>query len=238
MVLRKKSTKKEQGRIKVSKTTRPRKSAIPDSDSFPIVGIGASAGGLKAIELFFKAMTAGKQSGMAYIIVQHLDPEHKSILSELVGKYTQMDVHVIEDGMKVQPNCVYIIPPNCNMAFFHGSLQLMKPVLPRGLRLPIDFFFRSLAEDLRERAICIILSGTGTDGTLGLKAIKGEGGMAIVQSPESAAYDGMPRSAISTGLIDFVLPPEQIPEQLEGYVQRVFQNKAFPITNTVLHGED
>lgn len=240
MVIRKKSVKKEQGRIKVSKTTRLQKpkTAISDPEGFPIVGIGASAGGLNAIELFFKAMTADKQSGIAYIIVQHLDPEHKSILSELVSKYTRMDVHVIEDGMKVQPNNVYIIPPNCDMAFFHGSLQLMKPVLPRGLRLPIDFFFRSLAEDLHERAICIILSGTGTDGTLGLKAIKGEGGMAIVQSPESAAYNGMPSSAISTGLVDFVLPPEQMPEQLEGYVQRVFRNKAFPITSTALRSED
>ena len=124
--------------------------------------------------------------------------------------------------MEVQPNCIYIIPPNRDMAFLHGKLHLLEPAAPRGLRLPIDFFFRSLAQGQDERAICVVLSGTGTDGTQGLKAIKGEGGMAMVQAPESAAYDGMPRSAIATGLVDYVLPPDKMPEQLIAYVQHAF----------------
>ena len=160
---------------------------------------------------------------------QHLDPDHKSILIDLVKKYTKMPVFKVEDGMQVQPNCVYIIPPNRDLAFLHGKLHLMEPSAPRGLRLPIDYFFRSLAQDQRERAIGIVLSGTGTDGALGLKAIKGEGGIALAQAPESAAYDGMPRSAIATGAMDYVLPPEQMPEQLIAYVQRAFGHRARPI---------
>jgi two-component system CheB/CheR fusion protein len=190
--------------------------------SFPIVGIGASAGGLAAIEAFFAAIAPDTESGMAFVLVQHLDPDHKSILLDLVKRYTRMQVYKVEDGMEVQPNCTYIIPPNRDMAFLHGKLHLLEPAAPRGLRLPIDFFFRSLAQDRGERAICVVLSGTGTDGTLGLKAIKGEGGMAMVQAPESAAYDGMPRSAIATGLVDYVLPPDKMPEQLIAYVRHTF----------------
>jgi len=196
---------------------------------FSVVGIGASAGGLVAIEAFFAAMPADTESGMAFVVVQHLDPDHKSILIDLVKKYTKMRVYKVEDGMWVQPNCIYIIPPNCDMAFLKGKLHLLEPSAPRGLRLPIDFFFRSLAQDQRERAICVVLSGTGTDGTLGLKAVKGEGGMAMAQAPESAAYDGMPRSAIGTGLVDYVLPPDKMPEQLIAYVQYAFGHRPKPI---------
>jgi two-component system, chemotaxis family, CheB/CheR fusion protein len=181
---------------------------------FPIVGIGASAGGLAAFEAFFSGMPADTDPNMAFVLVQHLAPDHKSLLTELIRRYTRMKVFEVEDGMKVRQNCAYIIPPNRDMAFLNGELQLMEPATPRGQRLPIDFFFRSLAADQHERAICIILSGTGSDGTLGLRAIKGEGGMAMVQSCESAEYDGMPRSAIATGLVDFVLPPDQMPERL------------------------
>ena len=166
---------------------------------------------------------------MAFVVVQHLDPDHKSILIDLVKRYTKMQVYKVEDGMEVQPNCIYIIPPNRDMAFLNGKLHLLEPSAPRGLRLPIDFFFRSLAQDQHERAICIVLSGTGTDGTLGLKAIKGEGGMAMVQAPESAAYDGMPRSAIATGLVDYVLPPDKMPEQLIAYVQHAFGHRPKPV---------
>ncbi len=193
--------------------------------SFPIVGIGASAGGLAAIEAFFAAMPPDTASGMAFVVVQHLAPDHKSILIDLVKKYTRMQVFLVEDGMEAQPNCVYIIPPNRDMAFLHGKLHLMEPSAPRGLRLPIDFFFRSLAQDQHERAIGIVLSGTGTDGTQGLKAIKGEGGMAMAQAPESAAYDGMPRSAIATGGVDYILSPEKMPEQLIAYVQHAFGHR-------------
>ncbi len=121
--------------------------------------------------------------------------------------------------MEVRPNCAYIIPPNRDMAFLHGRLCICwSRCRPRGQRLPIDFFFRSLAQDQHERAICIVLSGTGSDGTLGVRAIKGEGGMVMAQNPESTDYDGMPRSAIATGLVDYVLPPAEMPAQLIAYV--------------------
>ncbi len=191
--------------------------------NFPIVGIGASAGGLEAFEQFFTNMPS--DSGMAFVLVQHLDPTHPSILGELVRRYTRMEVLEIEDGMAITPNRAFIIPPNCDMGIVNGKFQLLKPVAPRGLRLPIDFFFRSMAEDQKERAICIILSGTGTDGTLGLKEIKGAGGMAMVQDPDSSKYDGMPRSAIGTGLVDYTLPPDRMPEQLIAYVKHAMSKE-------------
>ncbi len=197
---------------------------------FPIVGIGASAGGLAAFEAFFSGMPANTDPGMAFVLVQHLAPDHKSILTDLVRRYTRMQVFEVEDGMRVLPNCTYIIPPNRDMAFLNGTLQLMEPAAPRGQRLTIDFFFRSLAQDQRERAICIVLSGTGSDGTLGMRAIKGEGGMAMAQNPESTQYDGMPRSAIATGLVDFVLPPAEMPAQLISYVAHAFGKHPRPIT--------
>jgi two-component system CheB/CheR fusion protein len=189
---------------------------------FPIVGIGASAGGLAAIEEFFAAMPAGDSLGMALVLVQHLDPDHKSLLLDLVRRYTQIEVAWAEDGMEVQPGCAYVMPPNKDMALVDGHLLLLDPEAPRGQRLPIDHFFRSLAADQHERAVCVVLSGTGSDGTLGLRAVKGEGGMAIVQTPESAGYDGMPRSAITTDLVDYVLAPAEMPEQLIDYVSRAF----------------
>jgi two-component system CheB/CheR fusion protein len=134
---------------------------------FPIVGIGASAGGLKAFEAFFAGMPADQNSGMAFVLVQHLAPDHESILADIVQRYTHLPVFEVEDGMVVQPNCAYIIPPGRDMAALHGALHLLEPRQPRGQRMPIDFFFRSLAEDQHERAIGIVLSGTGSDGTLG-----------------------------------------------------------------------
>ena len=202
-----------------------RPAAPPD---FPVVGIGASAGGLAAIEEFLAAMPSGESSGMAFVLVQHLDPDHKSLLLDLVQRYTQMEVNWAEDGMEVHPGCAYVMPPNKDMALIGGRLALLEPEAPRGLRLPIDYFFRSLAADRRERAVCIVLSGTGSDGTLGLRAVKGEGGMAIAQSPETAAYDGMPRSAIDTGLVDYVLAPAEMPEQLLGYASRAFGRSRRP----------
>ncbi len=196
--------------------------------NFPVVGIGASAGGLAAIEEFLAAMPAGDSLGMALVLVQHLDPDHKSLLLDLVKRYTQIEVAWAEDGMEVLPGCAYVMPPNKDMALVDGRLVLVEPEAPRGLRLPIDYFFRSLAADQHERAVCIVLSGTGSDGTLGLRAIKGEGGMAIAQSPESAGYDGMPRSAIGTGLVDYVLSPAEMPEQLLGYLSRAFGREQRP----------
>lgn len=195
---------------------------------FPIVGIGASAGGLAAFEAFFSGMPAGTDPGMAFVLVQHLAPDHKSILSDLIRRYTRMKVFEVEDGIAVQPNCVYIIPPNRDMACMNGTLQLLEPSEPHGHRLPIDFFFRSLARDRRERAICIVLSGTGSDGTLGVRAIKGEGGMVMAQTPDTTEFDGMPRSAIATGLVDFELAPAEMPAQLIAYATRAFGYRAEP----------
>ena len=197
----------------------------PESQSrtgFPSVGIGASAGGLAAFEAFFSGMPAATDPGMAFVLVQHLAPDHKSILTDLIRRYTRMQVFEVVDGMQVQHNCAYIIPPNCDMAFLNGTLQLLPPAAPRGQRLPIDFFFRSLAQDQHERAICIVLSGTGSDGTLGLRAIKGAGGMAMAQNPASTEYDGMPRSALATGLVDYELPPAEMSAQLIAYVSHAF----------------
>ncbi len=189
---------------------------------FPIVGIGASAGGLAAFEAFFSQMPANTSPGMAIVLVQHLARDHKSILSELIRRCTNMQVFDVEDGMTVQTNCAYIIPPNRDMSLKDGKLYLFEPSSARGLRLPIDFFFRSLAHDQREDAICIVLSGTGSDGTLGLRAVKGEGGLVMVQTPETTEYDGMCKSAIQTGMVDFVLAPDQMPAQLLAYVSHAF----------------
>ena len=190
---------------------------------FPIVGIGASAGGLKAFGEFFSAMPA--DSGMAFVLVQHLAPDHKSILCELISRYTSMQVFEVEDGMTVQINCVYVIPPSRDMALLHGTLQLIDPHVHHGQRLSIDYFFRSLAQDQHELAIGIVFSGTACDATLGLSAIKGEGGLVMAQSPDSAEFDGMPRSAIATGLMDYELPPGEMPAKLMDYATHAFRNR-------------
>ena len=195
---------------------------------FPVVGIGASAGGLAAFEEFFSGMPADTDPGMAFVLVQHLAPNHKSILTELIQRYTRMQVFEVEDGMTVQPNCAYVIPPNRDMAFLNGSLQLLEPSAPRGQRLPIDFFFRSLATDQHERAICIVFSGTGSDGTLGVRAVKNEGGMVMAQRPDSTEFDSMPRSAIATGVVDYELAPAEMPAQLIAYASRAFGHLARP----------
>lgn len=189
---------------------------------FPIVGIGASAGGLAAFENFFSAISDDTNPGMAFVLVQHLDPNRKSMLADLIGRYTQMPVYEVKDVMVVQPNCVYVIPPSFDMILEYGTLQLQETAESRGLHLPIDLFFRSLALNKQELSIGIILSGTGEDGTLGARAIKDAGGVVIVQSPESSEYDGMPRSAIATGLADYILPPAEMPAQLIAYVNQVF----------------
>jgi two-component system, chemotaxis family, CheB/CheR fusion protein len=190
--------------------------------AFPIVGIGASAGGLAAFEAFFAGMPAGAGPGMAFVLVQHLAPDHKSILSELIRRYTRMQVFEVEDGMTVRPDCAYIIPPGRDMAILNGTLQLLEPSAPRGQRLPIDFFFRSLVQDQHEHAIGIVLSGTGSDGALGVRAIKGEGGMVMAQNPASTEFDGMPRAAIATGLVDYELPPAEMAAHLIAYVAHAF----------------
>jgi two-component system, chemotaxis family, CheB/CheR fusion protein len=196
-----------------------------------IVGMGASAGGLEAFETFFRSMPA--ESGMAFVLVPHLDPGHLSIMTELVQKCTKMEVFQIDDGMEVRANRVYVIPPRKDLAILHGVLQLIEPIGAPGPRMPIDYFFRSLAQDQGERAIAIILSGMGTDGTVGLRAIKGELGMAMAQDISSAKYDGMPRSAVDTGIVDYVLPPGDMPEYLLRYADHAGQKAAVKISPPV-----
>ncbi len=187
---------------------------------FPIVGIGASAGGLETFKRLFSDMPT--DTGMAFVLVQHLDPHHESIMAELVGKTTKMPVTQVEDEMKIERDHVYMIPPNADLVIDGDRLRLTEPVKERGIRMPIDSFFRSLAEQCRERAICIVLSGTGSDGSLGLKAVKGVGGMAMAEDPEQAHYDGMPKAAVATGEVDFVLPVEEMPDRLVRYSQHPY----------------
>ena len=206
--------------------------ALPEDQpppGFPVVGIGASAGGLAAFEAFFSSLPAA-DTGMAFVLVQHLDPNHKSILTDLIRRYTRLPVFEVEDGMVVRPNCIYVISPGHNMALLNGALQLLEPSEPRDQRLPIDFFFRSLAQEQRERAIGIVLSGTGSDGTQGVRAIKGEGGMVMAQNTASTEFDGMPRSAIGTGLVDYELPPAEMPAQLIAYAKHAFGRPPRPGT--------
>jgi len=191
---------------------------LPES-GFPIVGIGASAGGLEALELFLANVSAG--SGMAFVIVQHLDPTRKGMLVELLRRSTSMPVLQVKDRTRVKPNCVYVIPPNKDMSILHGVLHLLVPSAPRGLRLPIDFFFRALAEDQQENSIGVILSGMGSDGTLGVRAIKEKAGLVLVQEPASAKFDSMPRSTIEAGLADVIAPVEALPGKINAYLQHV-----------------
>jgi len=192
------------------------------SADFPIVGIGASAGGLAAFEAFFTHLPSDTDIGMALVLIQHLDPEHKSILSELIRRFTRLPVFEVEDGMVVQRNAIYVIPANKDLALFHGRLHLMDPIILKGIHLPIDHFFRSLAQEKGERAIGIVLSGAGSDGALGVRAIKEVGGMVMAQAPATAEFASMPDSAIATGLVDYVLPPEEMPAQLSAYVRHAF----------------
>lgn len=186
-----------------------------NSDQFLIAALGASAGGLEAFENFFRHMPA--DAGIAFAVVQHLAPDHASALPELLARHTSMSVEQARDRTKVVPNQVYIIPPNATLTIKNRILHVASPAEPRGHRMPIDSLFSSLAEDCGENAVCIMLSGTGTDGTVGLRAIKEYGGMAMAQTLESAQYDAILRSAIATGLVDHVLPVEEMPAKLLEY---------------------
>jgi len=215
----------------VRKITSPSQKGKPD---FPIVGIGSSAGGLEALQELFTNMPS--DTGMGFVVVTHLDPSHVSIMPELLKKCTDMSVYQVKDGMEVKPNNIYVIPPNKTMGILHGKLILLELSEPHGLRLPIDFFLRALAQDRGRAAICLILSGSGTDGTLGLRAIKGEAGLAIVQEPSSAKYDGMPRQAIDSSLADFILRPSEMPARLvsfAGYSKNEFIKKRPTATVTL-----
>lgn len=189
-----------------------------ENAGFPIVGIGASAGGLEALEVFFKEMLP--ESGMAFVVITHQAAEHVSLLPDLLQKHTKMSVCEVTVGTPVVPNTIYLPKPGSYLALLHAVLQPMSSETTSGsVQFPIDYFFRSLADDQKEKAICIVLSGTGTDGTLGVQAVKGMGGMVMVQDEHSAKFAGMPTSAIATGLVDYVLPPAQMPHRLLAFVQ-------------------
>lgn len=187
-----------------------------DNSTPVIIALGASAGGLDALEQFFAQIPAA--SGVAFVVIQHLEPNHQGMLPELLQRVTPLTVIQAGDRMSVKPDWVYVIPPNRDLSILHGKLHLLEPQAIRGLRLPIDAFFRALADDQRERAIGVILSGMGADGTLGLGAIKENAGLALVQSPESAQFDSMPRSAIEAGLADIVAPPHELWEKILAFL--------------------
>ena len=175
-----------------------------------VIGIGASAGGLEALQQFFEYMPPN--SGLSFVVIQHLSPDYKSLMADILGKHTEMPVRQAENATDIRPDTVYLIPPKKYMTIKDGKLRLAEA--PGSLNHPIDAFFQSLAEEKREHSIAVVLSGTGTDGTNGVKAVKEVGGLVIAQAPESAKFDGMPRSVINTGLADFVLSPEEIAEEI------------------------
>jgi len=213
---------KKKAKLNAGRRTRGRAANMPGR-AFPVVGIGASAGGLEAFTELLRHLPLG--TGMAFVVVQHLDPAHQSILPELLARTTQMPVSQVAHGMALAPNCVYVIPPNTNMAVEQGVLKLQPRPKTAGAHRAIDFFFESLAEDQRQRAIGVILSGTASDGTLGLEAIKAEGGLTFAQDA-SAKYDSMPRSAIAAGCVDSVLSPKGIAEELARIARHPYVNGA------------
>ena len=215
------------------KKTQPITATAHTRPLFPIIGIGASAGGLAAFEAFFSGMPNDPKPNMAFVLIQHLSPDYCSILSELIQKHTLMPVHQVEDNMLVQPNCVYIIPPNHDMTLLNGALRLHSPTEPRGHRLPINYFFNSLALEQQEHSVGIILSGTGSDGTLGAKIIKLAQGTILVQTPESADFDGMPRSVIASGVASYILPPDKMPEQLLALTHTQHRPLNLPTLSTI-----
>ncbi len=213
-----KAEKSKPGNTAKKNATKGKKPTV-DSSLFPVIGIGASAGGLEAMELFLKNIP--ERSGMAYVMIQHLDPTQKGMLPELLQRITPMKVFQAKDSMVVSPNCVYVIPPNKSMSILGGKLYLFQPLQKRGLRLPIDFFLRSLADDCKERSIGLVLSGMGADGSIGLRAIKEANGIVLVQDPNSAEYDSMPRSAIDSVLADIVAPPQELSEKLLEFFKHI-----------------
>ncbi len=194
------------------KASSERKTSVRNTEKFPIIGIGASAGGLEALEQFLSNVP--EKSGMAFIVIQHLDPTQKGMLPELLQRITGMKVHQVTDRIPVMINSVYVIPPNTSMSILNGVLHLFEPVESRGMRLPIDYFFRSLADDRKDLSIGIILSGMGSDGSVGLRAIKEKNGLVMVQEPSDAKFDSMPRSAIDAVNIDIVAPASELPARL------------------------
>ncbi|HSL85856.1 MAG TPA: chemotaxis protein CheB, partial [Bacteroidales bacterium] len=201
------------------KTSSKGKTSLTETVKFPVVGIGASAGGLEALEQFLSNVP--ESSGMAYVVIQHLDPTQKGMLPELLQRITRMQVLQVSDRMAVKQDTVYVIPPNKSMSILKGFLHLLEPMESRGLRLPIDFFFRSLADDMHELSVGVILSGMGSDGSSGLRAIKEQNGIVMVQEPATAQFDSMPRNAIDSVLADIVAPAGVLPGRLTDFLRNV-----------------
>ncbi|WP_296104482.1 CheR family methyltransferase [uncultured Agrobacterium sp.] len=189
-----------------------------EAQNVPVVGIGSSAGGLEALREMFS--NAEVPTGLAFVVVQHLDPHHESMLAELIGRHTALSVKQCQGGERIQPDTVFIIPPGHGLSISNGTLELTDFAQPRGLRRPIDDFFISLANDQNGNAACVILSGTGADGSTGLRAVKENGGLCVAQEPMTAKYDGMPLAAAGTGLVDFIQPPEKILACISGFFFR------------------
>lgn len=207
-----------------------------ENKNFYLIGIGASAGGLEAIESFFSKIPS--ESGLAFVIIQHLSPDYESLMPEILSKRTMLKIQTVEDGMLVQPNNIYLLPKKKNMKIFHSKLYLTEKEAGSILNLPIDIFFHSLAEDFGERAVGVILSGTGSDGSRGIRAVKEAGGMIFVQDPDTAKFDGMPRSAISTGVVDFVLNSQTIAEKLVNFIQHPYVQDKEKGREIFLDGDD
>ena len=184
-----------------------------------VVGIGASAGGLEALERFFDNVP--KSSGMAFVVVQHLSPDFKSLMDEILARRTTLPVQLAEDGMLVAPDHIYLMPPKKEMIISGGRLVLSERDRDQELSLPIDVFFRSLAQDCGPRAIAVVLSGGGSDGSRGIRAVHEAGGLVVIQDVDSAQFDGMPKTARESGVADYVLPPQDMPAALLEYASRV-----------------
>jgi two-component system CheB/CheR fusion protein len=199
--------------------------------SFPVVAIGASAGGIEALSRFFRNLELPTEA--AFVVVQHLSPDHRSILRDVIARHATIPFEEVQEGMHLVPQHGYVIPPNRTLSVFNGVFHLLEPVEPRYQRRPIDLFFRSLADDAGERAVGVILSGAGSDGTLGMKAIKQAGGVLLAQKPESADYDGMPRSIVDTGLVDVIDAPEALP----GKLVHLLQSDGRPMRQRVRQGQ-
>ena len=209
----------------------PRTDARPDTgpaEGFGVVGLGGSAGSLAGLEQFFGALPA--DCGLAFVVVTHLSPEHESGLATVLQHFTSLPVFEITDGLRLRPNAVYVIPPNRDLSLLHGALLLFEPTQPKGRRLPIDFFFQSLAKDARERAVAIVFSGMGSDGAVGVKVVMENFGMVMAQEPAAAEYPSMPQAAIATGFVDYALPADQLPARLLAYVRRPLLARARPAT--------
>src|ERR1044071_2109125 len=191
--------------------------AVPGNvgDGFMVVGLGASAGGIRALGEFFEHVPEG--SGMAYVVILHLSPEHDSRLAEVLQKSTRMPVTQVNESVPIEPEHVYVIPPNRSLSVREGALVLSEVTRVEERRAPVDIFFRTLAESHGARAACVVLSGTGANGSMGLKRAKGQGGAAGGQDPAAAEYPDMPRTPIATGLADYVLPVAEMPARLVAY---------------------